>query len=627
MSGICGIINFNGALVDPVVLEKMAQAAAYRGPDGIHYWIDGSVGLAHLTLHTTPESLRERQPLHNTRGDLTLVADARIDNRGELIPFLASKGLVHEKDADGNTPTDADLILAAYECWGEDCPKRLIGDFAFVIWNAKEQMLFAARDPVGIRQLHYHQVGPRLLLGTSIASILAVLDERPAINRPLVEDMLASRFDRWVHETGFVGIYRLPPSYTVAWREGQERLTRYWFFGAQAGPKYKSDDEYVAHYRDLFEQAVRAHLRSAFPIGITGGAGLDSGSILGMANHLIAAGGGCPPVRLYTGIFDHTPGADEREYLETSIAANPHIEPVLLPCDDYWALRRFPEDIDYPLDDLDYSPTDQMTMRILRRAVKDGARIVLTGIFGDQMLLWAAYHLPDCIPSVPLKELPCELPHFVKQTNYTSFQLLLAYAYLSLPLPLRSFASLARQALTRSSSTSSPRRLQQRYNENYLAPPPQLSYAASHIYHSLSAGPFSTHFFAQDKLTAYLGIEWRYPYLHRSLVDFLLSIPARLFFQGGTTRRIQRKAMQNILPELIYQRNNKAFFDALYHRGVRDKESLWIDSLFENAVVVHDGFLDKQRLELEWTAYKSGASDNARLIINTVCVEAWLRSL
>lgn len=627
MSGICGIIHFDGAPVEPAMLEKMAQAAAYRGPDGIYYWIEGNVGLAHLALHTTPESLRECQPLRSARGDLTLVADARIDNRYELIPFLATKGLVHEKDAEGNTPTDADLILAAYECWGEDCPKHLIGDFAFVMWNARQQMLFAARDPVGIRQLHYHQAGQRLLLGTSIASILAVLAQRPAINRPLVQDMLASRFDRWVHETGFQNIYRLPPSYTVTWPQGQECLTRYWLMGAQAGPKYKSDDEYVDHYRELFEQAVRAHLRSAFPLGITGGAGLDSGSILGIANHLIASGEKYPPVRLYSAVFDHTPGADEREYLDAAIKTNPHVEPVLIPSDDYWVLRRFPEDEDYPLDDIDYSPTDQMTMRIMRRAAKDGVRTILTGVFGDQMLLWAAYHLPDCIPSVSIKELPRELPHFVKQTSYTSLQLLLAYTYLSLPVPLRSFASFTRQLLTRSSSTSSLHQLQHRPYENYLTPPPKLNPAASHIYHSLSAGPFSTHFFAQDKLTAYLGIEWRYPYLHRSLVDFLLSIPARLFFQGGTTRRIQRKAMQGVLPELVYQRNNKAFFDALYHQGVRDKERLWIDSLFEHALVVRDGFLDKQRLDFEWNTYKSKASDDARVIINTVCVETWLRSL
>src|SRR5215218_5635872 len=111
----------------------MAQAAAHRGPDGIRYWRNGNVGLAHLALNITPESFHERQPLESDRSDLVLTADARVDNRGELARSLRAEGYLKNGHSQDDALTDADLILAAYQCWGEACPVRIIGDFAFAL--------------------------------------------------------------------------------------------------------------------------------------------------------------------------------------------------------------------------------------------------------------------------------------------------------------------------------------------------------------------------------------------------------------------------------------------------------------------------------------------------------------
>src|SRR5215208_660198 len=121
MSGICGVVNLDGSPVEPEALRKMAEAASYRGPDGIRYWRKGAAGLANLALNITPESLHEQQPLVDQRGELVLTADARVDNRDELIRTLMSKGCLHHK-----TATDAEVILAAYQCWGEECPSHII---------------------------------------------------------------------------------------------------------------------------------------------------------------------------------------------------------------------------------------------------------------------------------------------------------------------------------------------------------------------------------------------------------------------------------------------------------------------------------------------------------------------
>ena len=129
----------------------MEKASAYRGPDGIHFRIDGNVGVAHLALHTTPEAMRERQPLVGSQGGLVLVADARVDNRSDLISILTAKKFIRDRQ-----PTDADLILATYACWGDECAERIIGDFSFAIWDASRRRLFLARDHLGVRPCYYH---------------------------------------------------------------------------------------------------------------------------------------------------------------------------------------------------------------------------------------------------------------------------------------------------------------------------------------------------------------------------------------------------------------------------------------------------------------------------------------
>ena len=177
MSGICGIVNFDGALVDEALLKRMAEAAVHRGPDGIRYLMEGGIGFAYLALNVTPESLREEQPLRSRDGQVVMAADARVDNRRELIRTLRSEGCLSAEE-----PTDADIIMAAYECWGEGCAERIIGDFAFAVWDVRRRRLMAARDRSGCRAFYYRRDGNRFLWATEAAQLLA----DPAAFRRLV---------------------------------------------------------------------------------------------------------------------------------------------------------------------------------------------------------------------------------------------------------------------------------------------------------------------------------------------------------------------------------------------------------------------------------------------------------
>lgn len=621
MSGICGIINFDGAPVDPALLQKMAQAAAYRGPDGINYWIQGNVGFAHLALHTTPESLRERQPLTNLHNSATLAADARVDNRDELIRTLTAKGYLQ-----GNDPTDADLILAAYECWGEDCPKYIIGDFAFAIWDAQQQRLFCARDTFGMRPLHYCQMGQSLLFASSVGAIVAALAQLPPINYTLLQDMLAGEFGRWIHETAYQTIFRVPQSYYLVATANKVSLTRYWIWGAQPGVHYKNEAEYIDHFRALFQDVVRACMRCTSPVSILVSGGLDSSSIACTAEHLVTLGDASIQGRLYSNVFEHSPRADEREYLEAVLEKCPHLKPTLVPGDDGWLLQECAEDSSFPLDEPDLLLDRARIYKMLRLAREDGCRVNLWGLWGNQVLHSGAYNNPGAIMDISLTRLPAEWQFFYRRSGWRLLaEIILHYLNIGTGLGKKlsewQQKSISREMwfmpLFQPSDVACPD----------VMPPPRLKTAsAQNIYYQSTWGQNTVITMALEKAVAYGGMELRLPFVDRRLLDYILNLPPVLLFRNGLTRYILREAMAGILPEQVRQRIRGAPQTELTERGLRDKEVNRIQALLEDARVARAGYVKAERLAAAWEFYWQKADLRLlRPLTWGLCVEVWLR--
>ena len=282
MSGIVGIWNVDGRPIDPDSLGKMMERIRYRGPDGSATWIDGSVGLGHQRLCTTPESLHEYLPLQSADGNVCLTADARVDNREELRQGLEARGVRLRTD------TDAELILGAYEVWGEECPIHILGDFAFALWDRRRQQLFCARDIVGTKPIYYHFDGQAFRFA-SIAS--ALFADGTVSRKPNKATMFLYLLGEPVlGDTLYEGIYRLRPASQLVVRDGQLRTKRYWNGDPQREIRYGSEAEYAEHFLAIFREAVRVRLRSQAPVGATLSGGLDSPSVVCMAQALINEG-------------------------------------------------------------------------------------------------------------------------------------------------------------------------------------------------------------------------------------------------------------------------------------------------------------------------------------------------
>lgn len=205
MSGFFGIFNRNGKPVEEEIVDNMLEAMSYWDPDEKAVRMDGPVALGHAMLWNTPESKYEHLPLKQDAYILTM--DARIDNREELAKEIELP------DRPMGEIGDSEFILGAYKKWGEECPKHLLGDFAFSIWDTKKEQLFCVRDHVGIKSLYYYLDENKFIFSNDIRSII----EYPDIDTKYNDDAMALYImtcdvlhSEW---TFYQNIIKLPPQH------------------------------------------------------------------------------------------------------------------------------------------------------------------------------------------------------------------------------------------------------------------------------------------------------------------------------------------------------------------------------------------------------------------------------
>lgn len=621
MSGMAGIFCLDGAPADPVLLYKMTQALQYRGKDGSKVWHDGPLGLVHVHFWTTPEEVGEEQPISSPDGRLWITADARIDNREELIPLL--RGYFTRE-----IPSDVEIILAAYQRWGEDCAQQLVGDFSFAIWDAVARKLFLARDVIGIRQLYYATMDEAFYFGNTIGAVLAALPRQPALNRPLILEFLRGSYRRWICQTVYADIRRLPPAHHLVVDQEVSKPKLYYVLGSGPAPHCTADEEWLQAFRELFQEAVRCRLRSTTPIGISVSGGLDSSSVACMA-HEIAQQADLPEIRLYSLVYRETPGADESKFFDAVAAHCTRFTTTRIVGDEFWALREFGGDGDFPLDEPEIYALRSQLLATLRIAAADGCRVMILGEGGDHLLAEDLYSAPLGLNGLSLRDWLVEARYFHKwsQLNWLSL-FFRAHIMTAFPTELRVRMEALHLWLTGrrpwlgSLCVSSDHR-------GYLLE--QGFYGLSDLSSSARVAILNARypreivrFAVLDVTAAYAHIQCRAPFWDLRLVNFLLHIPRHLTAWRGENRLIQRRSMHGILPEILRLRHSKGIFDELVHRGLR-MERQRIGDLLNNSQAERMGFLRVAPLHCAFKRYWHSYNEDYRELLRPLYLEAWLR--
>jgi asparagine synthase (glutamine-hydrolysing) len=600
MSGVCGVVNFDGTPVEAETLEKMAQAAAHRGPDGIRYWRNGSAALANLALNLTPESLREKQPLVSRQDDLVLTADARLDNRSELIRTLIARDHLQDK-----APTDAELILASYRCWGEGCAAHFVGDFAFALWDAGRRRLFAARDAMAMRAFYYRVERSRVLFGTEVKQILAAPGVPARIFEPAVGVYLVGPIVplEW---SFYEGISQLAPAHAMVVDESGCRVWRYWDIDPDYRVRYRTEDEYVEHFFEIFEEAVRCRLRSVKPVGILLSGGMDSGSAASTAGRLLQRDGeGSPPsFRAYSWAFEELAECDER-HISSGIASHYGFPVTDVPADAYWPLKGYPAhgpDRDEPF----IGPYQALIERSLAAARSEGVGLMLSGDRGDLLVGDVIVDHLGLLLAGKLHALWGELRAHGRWRNDNLSGVMMRQLLKPLLFDLwpqgAQWALDKRQKLRgRETSPQYPPWVRPEFAERVgLAeilkesePQPTMSdYARRMRYGLLFTFMHMRGMVWSERTNSRFGQGFADPWSDRRLASFVLGVPQWVIQRSGENKRIARRAMRAVMPEQIRRGAQKIEPVSLFDRGFKERARGTVAELLTDSRAAALGYLD-----------------------------------
>lgn len=541
----------------PELIQGMCDLIAHRGPDGDGVWTNGSVGLGHRRLAIIDLSPAGRQPMTTADGDLVITFNGEIYNFRELRRDLETRGYRFR------SRTDTEVILAAYREWGVECLARFRGMFAFALWDAREHLLFIARDRLGKKPLHYLIDNDGVAFASEPKAFLADRSFQPRPNPQAISAYLTYQYVP-SPLSAFEGVRKLPPGHHMVVRDGTVTVERYWKL-SYASKRQISEPQACEELLERLREAVRLRLISDVPLGVFLSGGIDSSAIVALMAGLSGA-----PVKTFS------IGFDEKEFDELPYArlvaqryATEHHEFIVRP-QATEILDKLVWHYNEPYADPSAIPTYYLA-ELARRHVT----VALNGDAGDEN--FAGYR--RYIPTKRAEQFD-RLPPAVRQV-------VLAVAQRA-PAPLRSDSLLyrGRRWLRHLADTPAGR-----YSRRAAVFDSDLkvevcdpgfitstdgSGANAFLVKALEASDATdmvdalldvdvTYYLADcllvkvDIATMAHGLEGRSPMLDHDFMEFAASLPSHFKLRGDTTKYILKQAVRDLLPSGITDRPKKGF--------------------------------------------------------------------
>ena len=578
------------------VISRMAGAIAHRGPDADGFLLDGPVAIANRRLAIVDLSAAGRQPQFTNDGQIGIVYNGELYNYHALRSELISRG---HRFASG---TDTEVIVHAYEEFGDDCVRHFNGMFAFAIWDRRGAgRLVLARDRWGIKPLYYAQVGETFVFGSEVKSFLHVpgfsasLDLEAATEYLTFQNMLGDR-------TLFAGVRTLPAGSTMVMEAGRAtRVTRWW------QPHFEATEDrgeawYLAGVRDRFEEAVRRQLMGDVPVGSYLSGGMDSGSITAVAArqipHLHTFTGGFP----VAGMSGSEAMTDERtaaEFMARTMGTE-HYTVVVQPHD----LPRLLPELVWHLEDLRVASSyhNYAVARLASRFVK----VVLAGAGGDE--IFAGY--------------PWRYAHAAGTTSLDDFAT--RYAdYWSILVPDAEKSGLFVGDLARAArGFHAGERVREVVSDlGDLARTDPLHLAMTFEARTYLQGLFVV----EDRVSMAHSLESRVPFLDDDLVDFASAMPSKYKLRDGIGKRILRDAMRGLIPDEILTARKQGFAPP-EDTWFREDLAPYFREMVDGSRARSRGLFDTAAVQTILGDHASGARNHKKLLWSLACLEQWQRT-
>ena len=620
MCGITGILHMNGAAASPVMLCRMTDAIAHRGPDGEGFYIDGFLGLGHRRLAILDLTEAGHQPMVTADGRVALSYNGEIYNFRELRSELESLGHRFRSNS------DTEVVLNAWVEWGTDCILRFNGMFAFAVWDKREQTLFLVRDRYGVKPLYWARWGSTFLFGSEQKAILAHEDACREVDPEALIEYFT--FQNLFTDRTLLKNIRLLPAGTLARIDlsstHEPQFEQYWDYDFREPDQASDPREYREELDRLMKQAVSRQLVSDVELGSYLSGGMDSGTLTALASQEL------PYIKTFTCGFDLSSASgiemsfDERVKAEamSAVFKTEHYEMVLKAGDMERAMPRLAYHLEEPR--VGQSYPNFYAAQLASKFVK----VVLSGAGGDELFggyPWRYYRAVRC----------AGFEQYIDQ-YYGYWQRLISNQDI-------------RKVFDPIWSEVQGVRTREIFRDVFKHRDITFERPADYINHSLyfEAKTFLHGLLTvEDKLSMSHGLETRVPFLDNDLVDFAMRCPVNLklnklesvvefdentpgnkgqsyFEKTRDGKQILRDVMRRHIPGHITDAVKQGFSapDGSWFKG--ESIDFVRSTLVESSPLIYD-YLDRDSVLSLVEDHLEGVQNRRLLIWSLLNVETWL---
>jgi asparagine synthase (glutamine-hydrolysing) len=603
---MCGIVAVSSRHepVSTATLERATKSLYHRGPDGQRQWIsrDNRVGLGHARLSI----------IDLATGDQPIASE---DNRTHIVAngeFYQYEGIQRELESRGHrlkTRSDSEIALHLYEELGPQCLHQLRGEFAFVIWDEKEQTLFAARDRFGIKPLFYAWHNNTLYVASEVKALFAA-----GVPARWDEESVYQSFTFGGHQmrTLYDGVQQVPPGHYLIATQNHVQITRYWDFNypvaSDAAPK-RSDADYAAEFRHELEEAVRIRLRADVPVGVYLSGGLDSCAVLGLA-----ARHHPDPIRAFTLTFDDVAYDEGPIAREMAALAGAEFNPI--PINQQHLAENFGAAI---LQAESFCVNAHGVAKfLLSKAVRDaGYKVVITGEGSDEILGGYAHFRRDMLLYNREGQDPAEIEQllaWLNENNTVSRGLLLpdgdagnldavrrVLGYV--PSWFETFSSRGVKAQPLLAKDFGCRF---KHREDYaqllsdIDVPLQLK-GRDALNQSLylwgkSVLPGYILTMLGDRMEMAHSIEGRVPFLDHHVVECICRQPVNQKIRGMTEKYVLREAVRDVITDTVYRRQKHPFLSPPATLNPEQTFNTYVQDMLRGSVMASIPYFDQKKI-------------------------------
>ncbi len=529
MCGIFGMIVPKGSSPDPNLVEKCTNSLIHRGPDDYGYFYKGQIALASRRLAVLDLSANGHQPM--TYRNNTIVYNGEIYNYLELKDQLKTKGYSFI------TNTDTEVVLAAYDYWGEDCVKFFNGMWAFAIHDPERNQIFCSRDRFGIKPFYYTMIGADFCFASEIKAFRSNPNFNAQLNEWVAQDFLIKGLQHHTTATFYKNVLQLEAGHHLIYdlEKSTYQIKQYYSLNSKNKISSLSFSEASVEFKNLLNESIRLHMRSDVKMGTTLSGGLDSSAVLGLQYSQLAKAS-----KIDLEAVNYDPGIekyDEQKYIQDLLEKYP----VKLRSTKKTFSKLF-ETLDEVIKSQDepiLSGSLLAQYEVFKLAKEKKIKVMLDGQGADELLAGYGTYYSYFFKYILLEKkrrLPSELFGFLKHHSTSIYKI---KNFFRTTVAYHPFLKLRSNKVENVKKYSS--------FQDY-----SIDMIQSRIL------PALLHF--EDRNSMAHSVEARVPFLDYRLVDFCMSLPPEYKISKGIRKSLLRKSMDEVLPKSILQRYDKLGF-------------------------------------------------------------------